>query len=136
MADDHFGGEPMTPVIRDGFSENLNRAVPTAAIAGVAAGHEVALMIRPAIAVGEQMIQRQLRAVFNRHPTICTGKAIAKVNGQALFFANPIHSLPLPVALAVPIRRRRHGHLSFVCVSRSFILYIFYPFIGLYAIVY
>jgi len=86
-------------VAGDRTSEGGYAAIAAAAVAPRAAGHQIALVVGPAFAVGLHVVEAQARSVFDAVAAVYAGEPVAEVDGEAFFLADPIHPLPVRVAV-------------------------------------
>jgi len=73
VADNLLGLDAVVQVAGDLRRKLLPVPVAARAVAAVAGGDEVASVIRAAVAVGRQVIQGQLRTVFDAFATVAAG---------------------------------------------------------------
>ena len=86
MRQNHLSIDAVVQVISHRRHEILNSPCTTRAIALLAAGYEIALVVAAALRVWCQVIQGQLRAVFDRRGAVGAGHPVSQVERQSFFF--------------------------------------------------
>jgi hypothetical protein len=72
----------------------------------MAAGNQVGGVVRSALGVGLEVVERQYDPILQRGAAPATRETVSQVDGQSLYWAYPVHSLG-----RVPGRfHRRHRH--------------------------
>ena len=64
---------------------------------------QVARLVVAAVDVRLDVVKGEFGAILDGFAAVATGKAVAQINGEALFFANPVHALALAVRAGVTV---------------------------------